>query len=94
MFMALASSSIWVKVANTLAYCNEQKVGRNTTVLKKLGYTISTALECTLVTAVTSNPKMFTALAWSDFRVGVANVLAYCNVLMAGPRATVFGLHN
>jgi hypothetical protein len=29
---------------------------------------------------------MFTALALSDFRVGVANTIAYCNELMAGPR--------
>jgi hypothetical protein len=43
---------------------------------------------------VAYNHKMFTALELSDFRVGVANTIAYCNELMAGPRATVFVLHN
>jgi hypothetical protein len=39
--------------------------------------------------AVAYNHKMFTALALSDFRVGVANTIAYCNELMEGPIANV-----
>jgi hypothetical protein len=36
--------------------------------------------------AVAYNHKMFTALELSDLRVGVANTIAYCNELMAGPK--------